>query len=232
MHMDSLALAVLLAGILGFMYRHNRFRLKAERAAMFDTCLPLLDSFEISQDDVNFPVLSGIYQGHEVHVEAVLDHVGYRKLPSLWLLVTVKRDLALRTTLDVLVRPQNVEFFSPSEHLAESPPMPEGWPEHAVIKVDRLEQSLPLEVMEPHVLAFFSDPRAKEMVVTPRGARIVYQINQVERGEYLVLRGLKIGSVAVAAPLFRALLDRATSLCRDLVLTYPQPPECANEKCG
>lgn len=222
MHLDFFALGVLLAGTFGFMCRHNRFRIKAQRAAMFDGCLSLLESFEIFQDNVNFPVLLGVYGGYKVHIEAVLDHNAYRKIPPLWLLVTVKRNTALRSTLDLLVRPQNVEFFSPSADLAESLPIPAGWPEHAVFKADRMEQTLPLQVIEPHVVEFFSDPKAKEMLITPRGTRIVYQINQVERGEYLVLRGLKIGNVAVAAPLLRALLDRATSLCRDLAPAFPQ----------
>lgn len=45
----------------------------------------------------------------------------------------------------------------------------------------------PLEIISPH-MRIFEDPRAKEMLVTRSGVRIVYQVSQAQRAQYAVLR--------------------------------------------
>lgn len=215
MRVDAIALTVLFVLVLGLIYRRNRASIKAERAAMFAACLPLVENYRLVQDDMNFPVLTGTYRGHDLRAEPVADHVGFRKIPSLWLLVTIKREVPVQGTFDLLARPQNIEFFSPGAELAEHVPVPQGWPADAVIKMDNPDAVL-MKLLEPHVLAFFADPKAKELVVTPRGVRVVYQANQVQRGEYLVLRALTFDHVAFSPAIFSALLDRAIAVADDL----------------
>ena len=45
----------------------------------------------------------------------------------------------------------------------------------------------PLDVIEPH-MTLFQDQRAKELLVTPKGVRLVYQAAQAEQGPYQTLR--------------------------------------------
>lgn len=230
MRLEVIALATLFVFILWLMHRRHRASVKAERAAMFDACLPLMKSYQIVQDNVNFPVLTGIYRGHNFRVEPLADHVGFRKIPSLWLLVTIKGEVPVKGAFDLLVRPQNIEFFSPSSELSENVSLPEGWPAHAMLKTDRPEAMPPLTRLEPHVLAIFADPKAKELVVTPRGVRIVYQLTQVLRSEYLILRALMFEDVSLAPTLLSALLDRAIAVCNDLGLARQHPLERGHEK--
>jgi hypothetical protein len=62
----------------------------------------------------------------------------------------------------------------------------------------------------------FEDPRVKELLVTPHGVRIVYQLDQAERGHYLVLRQAQFSEQPVPALLAQRLLDRAIAIHRDL----------------
>jgi hypothetical protein len=62
----------------------------------------------------------------------------------------------------------------------------------------------------------FEDPRVKELLVTPRGVRIVYQIDQAERAQYLVLRQAQFADQPLGALLAERLLDRAIAIHRDL----------------
>ena len=52
--------------------------------------------------------------------------------------------------------------------------------------------------------------------MTPRGVRIVYQIDQAERAQYMVLRQAQFAEQPLAALLAQRLLDRAIAIHRDL----------------
>ena len=79
----------------------------------------------------SIPVLSGAYRDHEVRLEPLIDNMAWRKVPVLWLKVTVLKPNSHRGILDFLVRPGGVEVFSPSAELHYHLTLPEGWPEQA-----------------------------------------------------------------------------------------------------
>jgi hypothetical protein len=168
------------------------------------------------------PVLEGAYRGYAIRLEPIIDQVAVRKLPSLWLLTTVFAPVPYRGTVDILARPQNTEFYSPADRLDHTIATPPGWPTHAQIRSDDPAAMPPRDRLTPHV-AMFEDPRVKELVVTPRGVRIVYQIDQAERGHYLVLRQARFAEQPLAALLVQRLLDRAIALQRDLAGTDDGP---------
>lgn len=208
---DVLGLVILAVAGLWLLHRRERRAIKRQRAAFFEDCLDLFSEARLAQDDVNYPVLEGRYAGHRVRLEPVVDHVVVRKLPSLWLLVTVFGDLPIKGTVDFLVRPQNTEFYSPSAGLPESLPIPPGWPRHAHFRTDMADRSVPVALLAPH-MSVFDDPRTKEIAVTPRGVRIVYQAGQAERAYYLVLRQARFDDLRLDRELARRLLDRAIAV--------------------
>lgn len=227
MRYDLLALALAFLVILRAMHRRHRAALKARRARVFDACLPLFESCRVTQDDVDFPMLTGWYDGYRVRLRPVVDHVAVRKLPSLWLLVTVQGAVPYRGVFDLLMRPLNTEFFSPSSSLETAIAVPPGWPSHAAIRTDAPEEMPPLALLEPHI-AMFDDPKAKELLVTPRGVRIVYQLGEASRAHYLVLRQAEFEDMAIPAELLRRLLDRAIAIHRSLASDVSQP--CGYER--
>jgi hypothetical protein len=199
------------------MYRRDRNALKAQRLKLFEACLALIDNHRLTQDAVDFPVLTGSYDGHDVRIESVVDHVAFRKIPSLWLLITVKRPLPIDGTFDLLARRQNVEFYSFAGSLPVHVATPDAWPRHTTLKADRTAAGLPMDVLDSHVRTIFADPRSKELVVTKHGVRIVYQAHSADRAEYLVLRTAAFREAHVPAVLLKSLLDQAVGVCADLV---------------
>lgn len=208
---DIVGLVLLAVAGLWLVHRRERGSIKLQRGAFFDDCLDLFSDAHLAQDDVDYPVLQGRYGDHRVRLEPVVDHVVIRKLPSLWLLVTVFGELPIKGTIDFLVRPQNTEFYSPSAGLPESLPIPPGWPQHAHLRTDMSGRSAPVGLLTPH-MGMFDDPRTKELAVTPRGVRIVYQVGQAERAYYLVLRQARFNDLRVDRELARRLLDRAIAV--------------------
>jgi hypothetical protein len=224
MRADAAVLSVLFCAVLWLMYWRNRDRVFGRRAEMFRECLSLMHGYRVVQGDSAFPLLTGNYKGHAVRIEAVPDSLGYRKIPSLWLSVSIVRELRLGGAFDFLVRPQNIEFYSPGERLSHSIEVPPSWPVHASARVDCRDWEPPVALLDQHVRALFADPKAKELMVSPRGARIVYQADQGRRDHYLVLRQPRFESLSVAPALLSRLLDLAVAVCDDLARPVQASP--------
>jgi hypothetical protein len=213
---DVIALALLFAGLLWYLHRRHRAQVRASRGSVFSECLALFERYRVTQDDVAFAVLEGRYHGYDVRVEPIVDQIALRKIPSLWLLVTLRAPVPFAGAFDLLARPQNVEFYSPSHTLDHAIALPDGWPAHASLRTDLPDAMPPREVMTRHI-GFFADPRAKEMVVTPKGVRLVYQAAQAERSQYMVLRQAEFEAAPLQPELVQGLLDQAIALHTDLV---------------
>jgi len=212
----SALLAVLFLAVLIVMHRRHRRGVKAERGALFEDAYDALERYRVEQDDVNFPVLTGRYRGFDIKLEPVVDHVAARKLPSLWLLATVKADLPQTAALDLLARPLNTEFFSPSGVMEHRLSVPPGFPANLRASADRLD-GLPSEAIIANQASLFADTKMKELVTTPKGVRLVYQLAEAERPYYLVLRQAEFGDHLRLDPaLMRRLLDRAIAIIEEL----------------
>jgi len=69
----------------------------------------------------------------------------------------------------------------------------------------------------------FEDQRLKEMLVTPKGVRLVYQVQQAERARYAVLRQIEFLDNTLPPGLARRLLE-ATIAIRTSLIAEAAPP--------
>lgn len=215
---ETIILIALVAGaafVLGWIYRRDRRRLKERRGVLFSHCLHLLEAPQLRQDDLDYPVLTGRYQGHGVHIDAIIDHIAVRKVPSLWLRVSLMAPLPGMPTLDILMRAHNVEFFSPSNDLPHRVDLPIGWPKDATIHSDDPARLPQPEILTPH-MTFFDKPQAKEMLLTAKGVRLVFQASQADRLHYQVLRQADFENPVLAPELLQDLLDRLIAIHGDV----------------
>ena len=208
---DIAALCAVFVPVLWLIYRRARARQVAVRSAYFDDCKSLFEDCRVVPHGTDFPVLEGRHAGYQFRLEPIVDHMAVRKLPSLWLKVSLLGDLPVPGAVDFLARPQNTEFYSPSASLPHSLRIPAGWPQHAMLRTDIDDPSLPLDLLAPH-MHIFDDPKAKELLVTPRGVRIVYQASQGQRAYYLVLRQPEFGDPRLSTKLALQLLVQAIAV--------------------
>ncbi len=204
----ALLLAALL--VLPALYVRDSVRERRRRGDWFAEVLPLLDSYRVTQQGQGWPLLTGRYRGAEVRLEPVLDDLAWRKLPSLWLKATVLAPNPARGSLGLLVRARGGEFYSPTAEMAERLPLPKTFPSDALLCSD-CAATAPVAAVESQIEAF-GDPRMKELVITPKGVRLVYQAAQGERADYLVLRQARFAQAKADAALVRALLDRVLAI--------------------
>jgi hypothetical protein len=208
-----LSFAVALAGValLVMLYQRDRRNLQVQRAKLFDLCLDLFQSYRVTQGGPTFPLLSGRYRDHEVRLEPVIDDMAWRKVPVLYLKVTVLKPNPYRAILDLLIRPGGVEVYSPSDELHYHVPLPEGWPENALLCTDDPSSLPPLDLITPHI-GIFNDIYMKELVATSRGVRLTRMVWQARRLHYAVLREVKFEELYLEPSIAKTLLDSTISI--------------------
>ncbi len=184
MRLDILLPILLAVGALAWIYRRDRRRFEAERAMLLDDAAGLLEAAVASREAMGYPRLRGRYKGYEASIDAVLDNLSVRKIPSLWLRVTVRADLPFAGSCDMLARAHNVEFYSPSIDFDHVLPLPAGWPEQLTIKSDDPEH-MPLPEDKKH-------QALHEGLIT---GRYVHQVHAVGHGSVQGDHGVQGGSV-------------------------------------
>ncbi len=208
--------------VLAAMYRRNRAAVQLRRAAIFAPAYDLFDSYRVTQDGITYPVLEGQYRGRAFHLDVIVDTLTFRKIPALWLRVSLLAPLPGVATLDILVRSQNTEFYSPANELPHSIPPRAGWPAAAIVRTDDPQRVPDLFAIDRH-MAVFERPATKELLVTAKGVRLVHMLDQARRAEYLVMRQAEFEHASVDKELLRDLMDRTIALHQDL--TGAREPE-------
>lgn len=166
----AFAVAAAASAGLGWMYRRDRRQAAAGRRAAFDDCRGLLEGAELLQDGPDYPALTGRRGGYPVELRLLADTIQLRKLPVLWLIATIRRPLKAGGVFDVMVRPDNTEYYSAHDRLRHVLRTPSDWPEQAVARCERPEIIAPLmDLLGEHVRGFFADGRGKELFLAPRG---------------------------------------------------------------
>ena len=146
-----------------------------------------------------------------MRLEPVIDDMAWRKVPVLYVKVTVLKPNPYRAILDLLIRPGGVEVYSPSDELHYHVPLPEGWPENALLCSDDPSSLPPLDLITPHI-GIFNDIYMKELVATSRGVRLTRMVWQARRLHYAVVREVKFEELYLEPSIAKTLLDSTISI--------------------
>lgn len=195
------ALSILIALIGAVLCLRQGRRSVAWRAGLLSQCAVLLQAPRLGRDRAGFATLDGTRDGAPVAVRLIPEALVHRRLPQLWLSVSLRRPLPTGATLDVLRRPAGAEFYAPAD-LPLRLLVPAHWPADTLMRGTAGAEAV-LWRAEPILAAILADPRVKEVLVTPRGVRLVVQAAEGARGAYLLLRGSRFDLDGVAP----ALLD-------------------------
>ena len=211
-----IALAVLGARLV-YVFRRKQRQKAASTEFVFADVLGVVEEPVFEQRGADeFPRLSGTYRGFPVQIYPLVDTLATRRLPALWLMVTLQDKLPVKAFFDMMMRPAGPTTFSNFDHLPHTLDHQEGFPEHAVIRTDNAEDVLPASLIEPHLEPFFGS-RAKELLITQNGLRIVWLLAEAERARYGVLRQAEFGEVQIEGVVARDILDRLIVIRKDIV---------------
>ena len=213
-------MVALLALLMFGKYQRDAKRKVLARSTVFDDCIDLLQQAQISQDKANLPVLHGQYAGYKISLNIVEDTIAWRKLPPLWLLVKVTANKPIIGSLDMIVRPANNEFYSPSWQWDGNLTIPTNWPQHAIIKY--LHKPIDISLLEHIVPSLFSDLKMKELLIMPEFVRLTYMAKQADRGEYLIMRNAVYDNTPIDKNTVEAIIKQAIEIRQTLEHTSEQ----------
>lgn len=178
----------------------------AARAGYLDACLPLFDGPVRGVADSGFARVSGKYRGQMFDLQVVPDSLNLRKLPCLWLLVSLVEPLPLAGRFDVMLRATGTESFSKFGELPDQIAVPDGFPEGCSIRTDT-PGALPGAAIIGRYMAGLDAGRLKEVVVAGAGVRVVWLAEEADRGRYLLFRDAEMGAVALEPGVLQPLMD-------------------------
>lgn len=169
------------------------------------------DVRNVSSGTAGVTTFAGTWRGQSVQVRTIVDTLATRKLPTLWLSATVAGPTRIPARFDMMMRPASATTFSNFDHLQHTLPTPAGYPEGAVIRSDKAGVPLPLRLIGQH-LDVFEDGRAKELLITENGVRLVWVLAEADRARYGVFRQADFSGARLDPQLLEALLEQASEL--------------------
>lgn len=212
-------LAVLVAGLagLGWLLNRERSALWRRRRALLADCRPLFERAEQADGVGGFPRLAGEIAGRRVVVELLPDTLTLRRLPQLWLCLTVMTPLPGGAAFGVLARPSGGEFYARTPDLPVRLEPPAGLlPEDVMVRGRRRGAAF-LAQAERAIADLMADARVKEVLVMPAGLRVIFQAAEGNRGQHLLLRQCDFGDKRFDPALFMRLYDGLEEIARTLL---------------
>ena len=213
--MMFVALAALLIWQIRLGLRRSADR-TAARAAFLSQTQTLFDRVSKQIAPNGFPRMTAHQGDLAFDLQLVQDSLTFRKLPTLWLMVTLPAPMPLTAKLHIMARPTGFEPFSnfKSMHQTIDLPLPEG----CVARCDHADQV-------PHVVSrhcgIFADPWVKELVVSPKGLRIVILADEAARTNYLIFRDAELGITPLPQARLQPILNALTALRTDILESVP-----------
>ena len=188
-------------------------RVAVERRTVLDSVRTVLEGSDLTQQGIDYPVLTGTYRGAPVTVAVIADTLTMRELPTLWLSVTRRQPLPLPGPVDMLLRPSTTDIVSPGERFPAQHPVPPDWPAH--IRVATPAGQVPDLAGLSAVLALLHDPRTKDVLLTPSGARLVTRLARAELGQYRIVKRSKF-DVTLSAEQLTDILDAVAAMAESI----------------
>ena len=173
------------------------------------------DAADVLDGTAGVVTWEGSWNGQRVQLRTIVDTLATRKLPARWLSVSITEKVAVPATFDMMMRPGSPTTFSNFDHLQHTLPKAPGFPAEAVLRTDRRGTRFPQGIIAEH-LEPFSEGRAKELLITPNGVRIVWLLAEAERARYGVFRQAAFGDAQIDPALIERLLTSLSAL-RDAI---------------
>lgn len=175
-----------------------------QRRALLDQAAALLDDASVTVGSDGYPRLNGLSaDGERISLEVVADSLVPRRLPQLWLKLTLLTpEPASRPSIGVLARPFGTEFYS---RVLDLPDMivPSFTTDFPLLMRGRGATEAAVQLTSGLFRTLFADPALKEVVITPRGAGTVRRIAEGDRGAHVLYRQMRFPVKQVPPELVR-----------------------------
>lgn len=182
---------------------------RQRRDTLFAAAADVLDGAVLTPRHPGYPVLTGKFHGFPVSAEPMVDTMTLRKLPTLWLTLTIRCRLDVSAPLDILLDPNGTEFFSPNTEFPVTLPAPHWLDTHARLATTAQDHH-PVDVLD-RLRPLLRDGSLKEVLVNRGGLRLVHRIAEAHQSAYRTTRRAEFDAVTLDAGWLRDTLGIATA---------------------
>jgi hypothetical protein len=208
--------AVLIVIALWRKFQKSRFQREASEKLLLSDVISLLKNPSIGDGtSIGSKRCEGEYSGEVFQLQTITDTLAVRKLPSLWLMITLPCTIPVTAKLDMMMRPAGPTSFSNFDFLDHMISAPTGFPEYAVLRSDKTSGFANLENVKRH-LSLFANTKFKELLITPQGLRIVMQAAEADRAYYGVLRNARFNDTRIDPVIVKQMMDTLLALKAEL----------------
>jgi hypothetical protein len=184
--------------------RKDAAQLAHKTEGLFADVIPLLAEVTSSHgESAGSWRVKGIHDGNTFQLRSIIDTLATRKLPSLWLQVTLAKPQPIDVTVDIMRRPNGPTTFSNFDFLPHSLRTASTLPEDAVIRSDSDDPSTEILDVVARNANVFSIPRMKELLISPNGLRVVLQVSEGDHLRHGVFRQADFGDAKIDVTLVK-----------------------------
>ena len=184
---------------------------KASHAAYFCQSAPVLTDIRKQLQPTGFPRVAGRYHGLSVDLQALPDTLTFRKLPALWVMVTLTEPQPLTGETHIMARASGLETFSTYAQMPVEVTLPISFPPDCTLRCTDAD-ALPAPEVMAKLASLFTNPTVKEAVLSPKGLRLVVLAEEADRTPYLIFRDAELGRTPLPADRLKLLLNALTDL--------------------
>ncbi len=207
-----LALLALFGLVVAVTAIRDHKRVRAARFALLDHAAAALEQPALSHGGDGFPKLRGSSRGFKVHVDLIPDTLVVRRLPQLWMSVTLLAPNAALPAFGALVRYSGNEFYALTPEFPHRLEPPKRFPHEVMVRGEWGRAQDLLDLLGQPLSELLADPLVKEVAVTPKGLRIVRQAAEGRRGEHLLLRQASFDTTSVPVDDLQMMLAALSAL--------------------
>ena len=184
---------------------------KAARAGYFAASVSLMKDLRQQIQPTGFARMAGRYRDLSFDLQALPDTLTFRKLPALWVMVTVTEPQPLSGETHIMSRATGQESFSTYAQMPVAVTLPQGFPPNCTLRCTD-PAALPAAEILSKIAQLFADPTVKEAVLSPKGLRLVILAEEAERTAYLLFRDAELGRAPLPTQRLQALLETLADL--------------------
>lgn len=208
-------LVIVFSVSLWWLYKQHHRQVIQSRANLLNGFAKIMEVNETRFNTAGYASLQGVFNQTPLSLRVEVDNMTARKIPVMWLHIKLDNTPAIHGSLDILVRPQNTEFYSPSWQWSQPITPLAGWPEHA--RYMSRDMAPDLQSIDTDVRTIFADQKVKELLITPDAVRLTYLIRQADRGNYLLLRSVQFDDEPIDSDRIAALTRQLQRLQQNLI---------------
>lgn len=194
-------------------YRHQQAEIR-KRTQLLSESNKVITISKHTTDRFGLGQLTGTFAGNNVSLKLELDNHPSRSEPLMWLHISLQRPGTHAGSLDILMKPDKADEFSPGWQWSRPITPLKCWPQHA--RYMSRERPPVLQHIDTDIRSLFADQNIKALLILPDTIRLTYLIKQAQTKPLPLIANAKFDMTPIDSAEIAALIRQLQKLAFNL----------------